>query len=104
MIEVNERTFKESVLDEKGLVVVDYNAVWCSPCRMMKPIFDELSGEYNDVKIVGVDVDENPNLASSQGIRNIPTILFFKNGIVVDRMVGAYPRINIKEKIDALRQ
>lgn len=104
MIEVNERTFKESVLDEKGLVVVDYNAVWCSPCRMMKPIFDELSGEYNDVKIVGVDVDENPNLASSQGIRNIPTILFFKNGIVVDRMVGAYPKINLKEKIDALRQ
>ena len=104
MIEVNERTFKESVLDEKGLVVVDYNAVWCSPCRKMKPIFDELSGEYNDVKIVGVDVDENPNLASSQGIRNIPTILFFKNGIVVDRIVGAVPKNQIKAKIDALRQ
>lgn len=104
MIEVNERTFKESVLDEKGLVVVDYNAVWCSPCRMMKPIFDELSGEYNDVKIVGVDVYENPNLASSQGIRNIPTIGFYKNGIIVDIIVGAVPKNQIKAKIDILRQ
>lgn len=104
MRQINEKDFSEQVLNSENLVVVDFWAEWCGPCRMIKPILDELSTEYTDVAIVGLDVDSYPNVAASQGIRNIPTIGFYKNGIMVERLVGAYPKINLKEKIDALRQ
>lgn len=101
MIELNGRTFKENVLDEKGLVVVDCNAVWCSPCRMMHPVLEDLSEEYKDrATIVSLNVDENPKTAAEFGIRNIPTILFFKNAIVIDKIVGAVSKNIIKNKIE----
>lgn len=104
MMQINEKMFSEQVLNSENLVVVDFWAEWCSPCRMIKPILEELSNEVTDVTIVGLDVDTYPNVAATQGIRNIPTIGFYKKGIMVDRIVGAVPKNQIKAKIDILRQ
>ncbi len=104
MKQVTEKNFDSEVLNSTELVVVDFWADWCLPCRMMKPIFEELSEEYNGVSIIGINVDETPTITSTYGIRNIPTILFFKNGQPIDRIVGAAPKTRIKEKIDALNQ
>lgn len=104
MNQINEKAFSDDVLKSEELVIVDFWAEWCSPCRMLKPVLDELSQEYNDVKIVGLDVDTYPNVSASQGIRGIPTLGFYKNGIMVDRLVGAVPKSQIKAKIDILNQ
>lgn len=104
MIQINEKDFSDKVLNSGNLVVVDFWAEWCGPCRMIKPVLEELSTEYPDVAIVGLDVDKYPNVSATQGIRNIPTIGFYKNGIIVDRIVGAVPKNQIKAKIDILRQ
>lgn len=104
MIEINEKNFTTTVLESNTLVIVDYHAEWCGPCRMIKPVLEELSTEYTDVAILGIDVDKYPNVSATQGVRNIPTIGFYKNGVMVDRIVGAVPKNQLKMKIDALRQ
>lgn len=104
MNQITEKAFSEEVLKSEDLVVVDFWAEWCGPCRMLKPVLDELSQEYDDVKIVGLDVDTYPNVSATQGIRGIPTIGFFKKGIMIDRIVGAVPKSQIKQKIDTLKQ
>ena len=84
-------------------LVVDFWATWCGPCRMVGPVISELAEEYNGRIVVGkCDVEENEDLAMEFGIRNIPTILFFKNGQVVDKMVGAQAKARIQEKFEAL--
>ena len=84
-------------------LVVDFWATWCGPCRMVVPIIEELAGEYNGKVVIGkCDVEEQEDLAQEFGIRNIPTILFFKNGEVVDKLIGAQPKAKIEEKIQAL--
>lgn len=84
-------------------LVVDFWATWCGPCRMVGPIISELAEQYSDRVVVGkCDVEENEELAVKFGIRNIPTILFFKDGQLVDKMVGAQPKNKIQEKFDAL--
>ena len=85
-------------------MVVDFWATWCGPCRMVAPIIEELAGTYYDGQIVvgKCDVEENDDLAAEFGIRNIPTILFFKNGEVVDKIIGAQPKAKIEEKFKAL--
>lgn len=105
MNQINEKVFSDLVNSSEKLVVVDFWAEWCGPCRMIKPVLEELSKEYGeDVVIVGVDVDSYPNVSASQSIRGIPTIGFYKNGLMVDRIVGAVPRSEIKSKIDILSQ
>lgn len=104
MNQITEKEFSVDIQSE-NLVVVDFWAEWCAPCRMLKPVLDELSEEYGeDVKIVGLDVDTFPNVSATQSIRGIPTIGFYKKGIMIDRIVGAVPKSKIKEKIEALRQ
>ncbi len=102
-IELTDGTFESLVLKSDKPVLVDFWAVWCGPCRMVGPIVQEIGEEYKDKAVVGkLDVDHNPETARNYGIRNIPTILFFKNGEVVDKQVGAVPKQKLVEKLDAL--
>ena len=102
-IELTDATFESLVLKSDKPVLVDFWAVWCGPCRMVGPIVQEIGEEYGDKVVVGkLDVDHNPETARNFGIRNIPTILFFKNGEVVDKQVGAVPKQKLVEKLDGL--
>ncbi len=84
-------------------LVVDFWATWCGPCRMVAPIISELAEEYSGKIVVGkCDVEENDELAAEFGIRNIPTILFFKNGEMVDKVIGAQPKAKLEEKLKQL--
>jgi thioredoxin 1 len=99
---LTDSTFSEEVESSDNLTMVDFWATWCGPCRMVAPVVEELAGEYagKGLKVGKVDVDENPDTAARFGIRSIPTILFFKNGEVVDRIVGALPKGAFAEKIE----
>jgi len=102
-IEVNDANFEEVVLQSDVPVVVDFWAEWCGPCRMVGPIVEDLSEEYKGrIVVAKMDVDSNPAVTSKLGIRNIPTILFFKGGQQVDKQVGAVPKTVLSQKIDAL--
>ena len=94
--------FNELLQDSK-LVIVDFWATWCGPCRMMAPIVEELAAETPDVVFAKVDVDENPDLAMGLGIASIPTLMLFKNGKLVDKLIGARPKQDIRQMIDAHR-
>jgi len=97
---VTDTNFDQEVLQSNIPVIVDFWAEWCGPCRMVSPIIEELGKQYeNKVKVVKLNVDENPNSAIRFGIRNIPTILFFKNGQVQDKQVGAVPKRILEEKL-----
>ena len=99
---VTDENYSEVINGGKP-VVLDFWAEWCGPCRMVGPIIDELAAAYEGRAIIGkVDVDENDEIAAQFGIRNIPTILFFKNGVLVDKQVGAAPKSVFVEKIDKL--
>jgi thioredoxin 1 len=102
-IELTDSNFEEIVLKSDKPVLVDFWAEWCGPCRMVAPIVSEISSEYEGKAVVGkLDVDSNPGVAQKYGIRNIPTILFFKNGEVADKQVGAVPKSMLVSKIDNL--
>jgi thioredoxin 1 len=102
-IEINDANFKEIVLESSMPVLVDLWAEWCGPCRMVGPIVEQLSHEYEGRALCGkIDVDANPNVTVDYGVRNIPTLLFFKNGELVDKQVGAVPKHILAAKLDAL--
>jgi len=102
-LEINDANFEELVLQSDKPVLVDFWAEWCGPCRMVGPIVNELADDYAGRLVVGkVDVDSNPGIASKFGIRNIPTILFFKDGVVVDKHVGAAPKSTLSTKVDSI--
>lgn len=93
----------DSILDTDKLVVIDFWAEWCGPCKMIGPIIEEIGEEYKDNVVVGkLNVDENDETTGKYGIRNIPTVLFIKNGKVVDKVVGAGPKSLFTEKIDKI--
>ncbi|MDG5799447.1 thioredoxin [Marinilabiliaceae bacterium ANBcel2] len=101
--EVTDSNFEDLVLKSDKPVLVDFWAEWCGPCRMVAPVVAELAEEYNDKAVITkMDVDSNPETSVKFGIRNIPTILFFKNGEVVDKQVGAVPKTILASKLDAL--
>ena len=101
-VTITSENFKSLKNGDQPLVV-DFWATWCGPCRMVAPIITKLAEKYDGKVVIGkCDVEENEELASEFGIRNIPTILFFKNGQVVDKMVGAQPKAKIEEKFQAL--
>ncbi|MCK5066605.1 MAG: thioredoxin [Bacteroidales bacterium] len=102
-LEATDGNFEELVLKADKPVIVDFWAEWCGPCRMVGPIVEEVGVDYEGKAIVAkVDVDSNPGITANYGIRNIPTILFFKNGEVADKQVGAVPKSAIVGKLDAL--
>lgn len=101
-LQMTDANFNELLNSGKPLVV-DFWAEWCGPCRMVAPIIEELAEEYGDRVLIGkMDVDKNDEVCSQFGIRNIPTILFFKNGQLVDKQVGAAQKAALAAKIDAL--
>ncbi len=102
-LEVTDANFDEIVLKSDKPVIVDFWAEWCGPCRMIAPAIEEISKEFSGKAVVTkCDVDNNPGVASKFGIRNIPTVLFFKDGKVADKQVGAVPKANFVEKLNAL--
>jgi len=102
-LELNAQNFADTIKNNE-VVVVDFWAPWCGPCRMIAPIIEELSEEYKDRGVVvgKVNTDEAPEIAGQFGIRSIPTVIFFKNGEAVDAMIGAAPKQMYVEKIEAL--
>jgi thioredoxin 1 len=102
-LEVNDDNFDEVVIKSDKPVVVDFWAEWCGPCRMVSPIMEEISDEYSGkALVVKCDVDSSPGVSAKYGIRNIPTILFFKNGKIADKQVGAVPKNNFITKLKAI--
>ncbi|MBS3739273.1 thioredoxin [Mesohalobacter halotolerans] len=102
-LEITDSNFEEKVLNSDKPVLVDFWAEWCGPCRMVGPIIEEVSNEYKDKALVAkLDVDSNQEFAAKYGVRNIPTVLFFKGGELVDRKVGVAPKENYTETLDNL--
>ncbi|MFZ9028039.1 MAG: thioredoxin [Crocinitomicaceae bacterium] len=102
-LEITDGNFEELVMKSDKPVVVDFWAAWCGPCRMIGPIIEEMASEYEGKAVVAkVDVDSNPGVSAQFGVRNIPTVLFIKNGEVVDKSVGAVPKAQLTQKLDAL--
>ncbi|MCX8081129.1 MAG: thioredoxin [Bacteroidia bacterium] len=101
--EITDSNFEELVLKSDKPVLVDFWAEWCGPCRMIAPVVEELSKDFEGKAVVGkVNVDENSEISAKYGIRNIPTLLFFKNGEVVDKHVGVAPKSILESKLKNL--
>ncbi len=102
-LEVNDGNFEEVVVKSEKPVLVDFWAEWCGPCRMISPIMEEIAREYSEkAVVVKCDVDSSPQVAAKYGIRNIPTVLYFKDGKIADKQVGAVPKGNFVNKLNAI--
>ena len=102
-LEITDSNFEETVLKSDKPVMVDFWAAWCGPCRMVGPIIDELSEEYEGKAIIGkIDIDSNQQYAAQFGVRNIPTVLVFKDGELVDRKVGVSSKNDYAQALDKL--
>jgi thioredoxin 1 len=102
-LNLSETTFDEEIKKHSEVLMVDFWAEWCGPCRAIAPTLDELAREAKGrVSLAKVNVDESPALAARYGVRSIPTILFMKDGKVVDQVIGAVPKAQIKKKLDAI--
>jgi thioredoxin 1 len=100
IVEVTDKNFQSEIENAPGLSMVDFWAVWCGPCRMIAPIVEQLASEYEGrVKVAKLDVDSNQHTSTRFNVRSIPTILFFKDGELVDQVVGALPKPHLERKI-----
>jgi len=99
--EITESTFKSDVLENSSAVLVDFWAPWCGPCRMIAPVVEEMANEYSGkLAVVKINVDDNPSLATRYGVSSIPTLMVFKNGQPVDRIIGAVMKQTLQETVD----
>ncbi|MFQ5579508.1 MAG: thioredoxin [Nitrospiria bacterium] len=102
-VDVTSKSWEAEVLKHSGAVMVDFWASWCGPCKMIAPMIDELAGEYTGrLKVCKLNTDESPDISSQYQIMGIPSLLFFKEGKLVDKMVGAASKNQFKEKIEAI--
>ncbi len=102
-IEITDANYGETVEKSDKPVIIDFWAEWCGPCRMVGPIVEELAEDYKDQIVVGkIDVDNNPEVTSKFGIRNIPTVIFVKNGEIIDKQVGAVPKSTLEDKLKTI--
>jgi|TARA_B100000959_G_C14462867_1_gene411752 thioredoxin 1 len=99
-IQVTDDTFQDTVQNNE-LVLIDFWAPWCGPCKAIAPVLEEISEEHSNIVIAKMNTDENPNISSQHGIMSIPTMMIFKNGQLVDRLVGALPKPAILQKLEA---
>ena len=97
---INDSNFNEEVLNAKGVVVVDFFATWCAPCKMLAPVLEEVASEMAEVKVLKIDVDESPETATKYGVQSIPTIKIFKDGAEVETKGGFMPKDVLKEAIE----
>jgi thioredoxin 1 len=98
---VSNATFQQEVLESNAIVLVDFWAPWCGPCRMVAPVVDAIAAQYKDrVKVVKLNVDDHPEIASRYGIRSIPALMLFKDGEQVDIVIGAVPKTTLADAID----
>ena len=103
LVILDSNNFEKEVVESEIPVIIDFWAEWCAPCRMIAPIFKELAGEYEGkLKFGKLNVDENQDIAMRYGIQGIPTMMIFKKGMIVDRIVGAMPKPLLKQKIDQI--
>ena len=103
LMEVNDGNFEEKVLRAGRPVLVDFSATWCGPCKQLKPVVEELAGEYQGrVDVVHIDVDEARNTAALYGVMSVPTLMFFKDGELADQLAGVVPKEALKQKLDKL--
>lgn len=99
LIKINEGDFQKEVLDFDGVVLLDFYADWCGPCRLLLPVLAEIAEENESLKIATINVDENPEIATSYEIRNLPTLLIFKKGELVNKNVGSVTKLEIENWI-----
>jgi thioredoxin 1 len=97
---VTEASFKQEVLDHEGAVLVDFWATWCGPCRVLHPVLEEIAAERDDVKIVSIDIDENSGIAAQYEVLSIPTMILFRDGQILNRMVGAMPKRKLLKELE----
>ena len=99
-IEITDNNFETEVLKSKSPVLIDFWAVWCGPCKIIAPVVEEIANEYEGkLKVGKLDVDNNPQTSVKYGIRSIPTLLLFKDGVVVDTIIGAIPKSQIVQRL-----
>jgi len=100
VLQITDSQFQDEVSNSKGLVLVDFWAPWCGPCKQIGPILDEISIEKTDIKIVKINIDDNPEVASELGIRSIPTLILFKDGTKTDTKLGALSKTALLEWVN----
>lgn len=100
LINANKEEFKKIIESEEGIVLVDFWAEWCGPCRMLGPVLHDISEEIDNITIVKVNVDDNSELSAEYGIRSIPSVIFIKNGVQIDKFIGFQNKDKIVEMIE----
>jgi thioredoxin 1 len=98
--DVTDTNFQAEVLESEKPVLVDFWAPWCGPCRVVAPVLEEIAGERDDLRIVKLNTDENPQVASQYQVLSIPTLILFKNGEAVKKVIGAYPKRKLEAEIE----